>query len=122
MSLSAAPPALPASAGQALAMARAGLAWLARADAGSLTVAELAECLRGLARIESVRTAAGARVLAAFTARAGYEADGHGGPRPWLGWRTRGTRGAGGGAVGGSRRLAERPAGGDALAAAGMPR
>ena len=105
MSSPAAPPALPASAGQALAMARAGLAWLARADAGSLTGAELAECLRGLERIESVRTAAGARVLAAFTARAGYEADGHGGPRPWLVWQTRVTRGAAGGALGWSRRL-----------------
>ena len=65
MSSPAAPPALPASAGEALAMARAGLAWLAGADAGLLTVAELAECLRELERAESVRTAARARMLAA---------------------------------------------------------
>jgi hypothetical protein len=58
MTLSAAPPASPATAGEALAMARAGLAFLAHADAGSLTAAELAEYLRELARAESAHTAA----------------------------------------------------------------
>ena len=57
-----------------------------------------------------MHTAARARILAAFTAQAGYEADGHGGPKPWLIWQTRITRGAAEGALGWSRRLAEHPA------------
>jgi hypothetical protein len=47
-------------------MTRAGLAWLAAADATALTGAEQAECLRGLERAEAVHTAARAKVLAAF--------------------------------------------------------
>src|SRR5690242_341626 len=100
MSLTAAPPVPPASAGEALAMARAGLAFLARADAVAMTVAELADCLRDLERVESAQTAARAKVLSAFTARSGYEDDGHGGPRAWLIWQTRVTRGAASGSIG----------------------
>jgi hypothetical protein len=57
-------------------MARDGLGFLARADPAALTAAELAGCLRDLEHAESVHTAARARMLAAFTARSGYEADG----------------------------------------------
>jgi hypothetical protein len=70
------PPAAPATAAQAVAMARAGLAWLAAADAAALTGAEQAQCLRGLERAEAVHTAARARVLAAFCAGDGYQDDG----------------------------------------------
>jgi hypothetical protein len=111
------PPGEFASTGDALAAVSSGLAFLARADAASLTVAELADCMRKLERAESVHTAARATILAAFTARSGYEDDGHGGPRPWLIWQTRITRGAAGGAIGWSRRLAAHPAVFDALAA-----
>ena len=52
-------------------MAQAARGWLAGADAGSLTTAAQAECLGALERAESVHTAARARVLAAFHARAG---------------------------------------------------
>ena len=55
---------------EVVAMAQAARGWLAGADAGSLTTAEQAECLRALERAESVHTAARARVLAAFHARA----------------------------------------------------
>jgi len=100
----------------ALAAVASGLAFLARADAASLPVAEVADCLRELERAESAHTAARARMLAAFTAQAGYEADGHGGPKPWLIWQTRITRGAADGALGWARRLSEHPHIADALA------
>jgi hypothetical protein len=103
--------------GAALAAAAAGLAYVAAADAASLPGEELAGCLRGLEALESGLTAARARVLAAFTAQAGYEADGHGTPGTWLAWQTGITRGAASGAVGWMRRLSAHPAVAAALAA-----
>jgi len=93
-----------------------GLAFLARADAATMPAAELAGCLRELEHAESVHTAARARMLAAFTAQSGYEGDGHGGPKPWLIWQTRITRGAAGGMLGWSRRLEAHPLVAEALA------
>ncbi len=113
-----APVSAPTSAAQAVAMARAGLAWLAAADATTLTVTELAECLRGLERAQAVHTAARARVLAAFCSGGGYEDDGHGSAKTWLRWQTRVTDGAAAGAMGWMRRLGAHPAVRDALAAA----
>ena len=112
------PPAVPATAAEAAAMARVALGWLAAADVASLTTAEQADCLRALERLRSVHTAAQARVLAAFRARDGYADDGHGSPRTWLKWRTRITDGAADGAIGWMRRLTSHPAVRDALAAA----
>ena len=60
---------VPSSAADAVAMVRAGLAWLARSDAAGLTAAEQADCLRALEQAEAAHTAARARVLAAFHAR-----------------------------------------------------
>jgi hypothetical protein len=97
-------------------MARAGLSWLAAADATALTGVEQAECLRGLERTEAVHTAARARMLAAFCAGGGYEDDGHGSAKTWLRWQTRVTGGAAAGAMGWMRRLAAHPAVRDALA------
>src|ERR1700735_2477943 len=114
------PPAVPATAAQAVAMARAGLSWLAAADATALTGAEQAECLRGLERAEAVQTAARARVLAAFCAGGGVGADGHGAGKTWLRWQTRVTPGAAAGAMGWMRRLARHPAVGAALAGGRM--
>jgi len=108
---------VPATAADAVAMAQAALGWLAAADAGSLTTAEQADCLRALERAGSMHTAARARVLAAFTAQGGYEDDGHGTAKTWLRWQTRVTGGAAGGAVGWARRLAAHPAVAEALAA-----
>jgi hypothetical protein len=78
------PPPPPATATDAAAMARTALAWLAVVDAGSLTTAEQADCLRVLEQATSLHTAAQARVLAAFYAQDGCADDGHGSARTWL--------------------------------------
>ncbi len=111
------PPQPPATAAQAIAMARAGLGWLAAADATALTSVEQAECLRGLGQAEAMHTAARSRVLAAFSAQEGYADDGHGTTRTWLKWQTRITSAAAGAAVGWARRLGAHPAVAGALAA-----
>ncbi len=99
----------------ALSAAVAGLGFVAGVDAGSLPGGELADCLRGLERAESVLTAARARVLAAFNAQGVFELDGQQGCRPWLAWQTRVTGGAANGAVGWMRRLAVHPLVAEAL-------
>jgi hypothetical protein len=109
-------PAAPVTAAEAVAMAQAGLGWLAAADAGSLTAAEQADCLLSLERAESIHTAARSRVLSAFNAQSGYEDDGHGSAKTWLKWRTRITEGAATGAMGWMRRLADHAAVRDAMA------
>jgi Domain of unknown function (DUF222)/HNH endonuclease len=109
-------PAAPVTAAEAVALAQVSLGWLAAADAGSLTAAEQADCLRGLERAESMHTAARSRVLSAFNAQGGYEDDGHGSAKTWLKWRTRITEGAATGAMGWMRRLADHPAVRDAMA------
>ncbi len=97
-------------------MALAGLGWLARADAVSLPASALAECLRDLERTQSIYTAARARVLSAFDARRGYEADGQASPRTWLTWQTRITRPAACAAIASMRRISDHTAVRDALA------
>jgi Domain of unknown function (DUF222)/HNH endonuclease len=108
----------PATAVQAAALARAGLAWLARCPAGSLTAGEQADCLRALEEAEAQLTAARARVLSAFAAQGGFEDDGQGSARTWLKWQTRITGGAAAGAVAWARRLAAHPAVAEAMAGA----
>ena len=98
-----------ASAAQALDAVRAGLAYLAAADAAGLTAGEQADCLRGLAAAESVQLAAAAKVLAAFEAAGAYAADGQAGAKGWLRWQTRITRPAAGAAMGWMRRLSAHP-------------
>src|SRR5215469_9011470 len=93
------------------------LDYLNAADAASLPSAVQAEALRALERADAKRTAAQARVLAAFAGQAAYAADGQGSAGAWLRWQTRVTRGAAAGAVGWARRLAAHPAVGAALAA-----
>jgi hypothetical protein len=100
----------------AKAMAEAGLAHLASANA-SLTTAEQADCLRALERMGSRHTAARASLLSAFAGTGGHEDDGHGSAKAWLKWQTRITSGAAGGALGWMRRLATHAAMRDALAA-----
>ena len=117
----AAEPAVPASAGQALAMVRAGLGYLAGCDAGSLGTAAQAAALIGLEAAEAQHTAARAKILAAFTAQQGYEADGYYGAASWLRARTRVTRGAAAAATGWARRLGEHPVIAAALAAGQLP-
>ena len=66
----------PASAKEAVAMAVAGLSWLARADLAAVPVPVQAEALRELERVLSLHTAARAKVLAGFCAQRGFEDDG----------------------------------------------
>ena len=113
--------AAPSSTGQALAMVRAGLGYLAACDAGSLGTAAQAEALIGLERAEAQHTAARARILSVFTGQQGYEADGYYGAASWLRALTRVTRGAAAGATGWARRLVAHPVIAAALAAGQLP-
>jgi hypothetical protein len=101
----------------ALVMLDRALEALNAADAALLPADVQAQVLRGLERAEARHTAARARVLAAFAARGGYEADGQGCARVWLKWQTRVTKGAAAGAIGWARRLAAHPVLADVLAA-----
>ena len=114
-------PAVPASTGQALAMVRAGLGYLAGCDAASLGTAAQAAALTGLEAAEAQHTAARAKILSAFTGQHGYEADGQYGAAAWLRAITRVTRAAAGAATGWARRLAAHPAVAAALAAGQLP-
>ena len=118
MCLTGQPPASPATAIDAAAMARAGLGWLAGADAASLTTAEQADCLRVLEQTASMHTAARSKILAAFHAQDGYADDGHGSTRTWLKWQTRITGGAASSAIRWMRWLTAHPAVADTLARA----
>ena len=84
----------PACAREALDMVRAGLGYLAAADATQLAAATQAECLRELEQAGAVATAARAAVLAAFTAGQGYAGDAEYSAVSWLMHRTGITRGA----------------------------
>src|ERR1700734_2206453 len=95
---------VPATATEAVAMARTALAWLAGADAAALTTSEQAECLQGLEQAESAHTAARASVLTAFRASDGCRDDGHGSPRTWLRGKTQITPGAANDAIRWMRR------------------
>jgi Domain of unknown function (DUF222) len=102
-------PAVPSSTAQALAMVRAGLGYLSGCDAASLGTSAQAEALIGLEQAEAQHTAARARLLAAFSAQRGHQADGQYGPAAWLRAVTRVTSGAAGAAVTWARRLAAHP-------------
>src|SRR5882724_3697746 len=84
-------PAAPAFAGSAdaLAAVAGGLAYLNGLHAASLPGGELADSLRALEGIRSAHLAAQCGFLAAFTAQAVHEDDGHGAPGAWLRWQTR---------------------------------
>ena len=69
----------------------------------------LAGCLRALGRAESAQLAARSRVMAAFNAQGGFEADGQATIRTWLRWQTQITGAASGAATGWMRRLAVHP-------------
>jgi hypothetical protein len=71
----------PASAREALDMVRAGLGYLAAADATQLPTETQAQVLRELERDEAVLAAARAWSLAAFTAARGHRGDADYSPR-----------------------------------------
>jgi hypothetical protein len=107
----------PASAREALDMVRAGLGYLAAADAAQLPVAMQAECLRELEQTGSVLTAARASFLSSFTAGQGYADDGDYSAVSWLMHRTGITRGAAVGDTAWARRTGTHPKALAALAA-----
>ena len=93
-------------------MVRAGLGYLAAADANQLAAATQAECLRELEQADAVATAARAAVLAAFTAGQGYAGDAEYGAVSWLMHRTGITRGAAVGHAAWAGRTRTHPEGG----------
>ena len=82
-----------ASATEAMQMVRAGLDYLAAADATAMAAEEQARCLRALEQVNSVATAARTSILGAYTAGQGYTADADYSPRAWLIYKTGVTRG-----------------------------
>jgi hypothetical protein len=106
-----------ASAAQALDIVRAGLRFLAAADATQLTAAERAACLRGLELADSAATAARTSILAGSGAGQDYTGDGDCSLFSWLRHRTRVTRGTAAGHAGWLKRAAGHPGVHAALAA-----
>jgi Domain of unknown function (DUF222) len=90
-------------------MVRAGLGYLAAADAAQLPAATQAECLRELEQHDAMATAARAGFLAAFTAGQGHAGDGDYSAVSWLIHRTGITRGAAIGHAAWSKRVASHP-------------
>ena len=82
-----------ASAQEAAEVVRAGLGYLAAADATAMAAGTQARCLQILEQATAMGTAARASILAAFTAGQGYSADADYSPRAWLINRTRVTKG-----------------------------
>jgi hypothetical protein len=109
--MSTAPPFAPAFASvtDALDVVRAGLRFLATADATRLTVAEQAACLRGLEQADAAATAARTSMLAGFGASQGYVDDGDYSPFSWLRHRTQVTRGTAADHTGWVKRAAAHP-------------
>jgi hypothetical protein len=99
----------PASAREALDMVRAGLGYLAAADAGQLPATTQAECPRELEQAGAVLTAARAYVLAGFTAGQGYADDADYSARSWLIHHTHITRGAAVGHTAWAKRTGTHP-------------
>jgi len=110
-----------ASAGEALDMVRAGLGYLAAADAARLPAAVQAQVLRELEQTDAMAAAARAGFLAAFTAGAGPAGDGDYSAVSWLIHRTGITRGAAVGHSAWAKRVATHPKVLAALAAGQVP-
>ena len=111
----------PASAREAMDMVRAGLGYLAAADATAMAAETQAQCLQALEQASSVGTAARTSILAAFTSGQGYSADADYSPRAWLIHKTHVTKGAAVGYTAWVRRAAAHPEVAAALAAGTVP-
>ena len=111
----------PTSAREAMEMMRAGLGYLAAADATRLSAATQAECLRELEQAGAIATAARASILAGFTAGQGYAGDAEYSAVSWLMHRTGITRGAAVGHAAWAGRTRTHPAVVAALAAGQVP-
>ncbi|MGH3233737.1 MAG: hypothetical protein ACRDOH_10875, partial [Streptosporangiaceae bacterium] len=109
-----------ASAREAAEVVRAGLGFLAAADATALAAETQAQCLQILEQATAMSTAARTSILAAFTSGQGYCADGDYSPRAWLVSKTRITRAAAMACTAWVRRAAGHPQVAAALAAGEM--
>ena len=98
-----------ASADEALEMVRAGLGYLAAADAARLGAAAQARCLKVFEQADAIATAARASFLAAFTAGQGYADDAAYSARAWLIHQTHVTAGAAVGHTAWARRSGTHP-------------
>ena len=107
---------VPASTAEALAMAHAAADYLNGADLASLPGQAQAEALIGLGRLAAKHTAAHARLVSAFAAGGGPEADAAYSAKTWLRHHTRITRGAAGAYTAWARRLSSHPDVASALA------
>ena len=108
------------SAKQAAETVRAGLGYLATADATQMAAETQAQCLLLLEQASAIGTAARSSILAAFTAGQGYCADADYSPRAWLINKMRVTKGAAVAYTAWVRRAAAHPKIAEALAAGEM--
>jgi hypothetical protein len=106
-----------ASAREAAQVVRAGLGYLAAADATAMAAETQAQCLMALEQANSMGTAARTSILAAFTSGQGYSADADYSPCAWLIHKTQVTKGAAVAYTAWVRRAAEHPQVAAALAA-----
>ena len=98
-----------ASVKEAAEIVRAGLRFLAAADATQLAAETQAHCLQILEQATAMSTAARASLLAAFTSAQGYTADADYSPRAWLIHKTRVTKGTAVAYTAWARRAAAHP-------------
>jgi hypothetical protein len=94
------------STADAMAAVRAGLRFVAAADATRMSVQSQAECLRDIEQADAILTAARASVAAGFTASRGYSADADYSPRTWLMHQTQISRAAAAGHIAWAKRAA----------------
>ena len=97
------------SAADAMAAVRAGLRFVAAADATQMSVQSQADCLRDLEGADAVLTAARASVLSTFTTAQGYWDDGDYSARSWLIHKTGITPGAAVGRTAWAKRTDTHP-------------
>ena len=84
----------PQNAAEALQMLRAGMGYLAAADAAAMAAGEQARCLQAMELIQAMGTAARTGILGAFAAGQGYhQEDGCYGAKSWLTTRLGVTKG-----------------------------
>src|ERR1017187_4169928 len=90
-------------------MVRAGLGYLAAADATQMAAQVQAQCLHGLEEATAIGTVARTSILGAFTVGRGYIDDGAYSPRSWLIHQTRISKGAATGHTAWVRRARAHP-------------
>ena len=111
----------PANRAEALQLIRAGMGYLAEADATEMVAGEQAQCLQEMELIQAMGTAAHAWTLAAFIAVQGYHEDACYGAKSWLINKLGVTKGAAAAYLAWARRAAAHPRVMATLAAGQVP-